>query len=87
MTSPRAPSTAKRNDARAVRAALTEVLSEAVSELRLSAIHERVEQRLGSTLSRTRFKGYVNDQSKGARPLLERLGYGRYRLRSESSLG
>ena len=57
MTSPRAPSTAKRNDARAVRAALTEVLSEAGSDLRLSAIHERVEQRLDSTLSRDPLQG------------------------------
>jgi hypothetical protein len=84
-TSFKAPPAAKRGHAEAVRIALTEVLAEAGSDLRLSAIHERVEQRLGSTLSRTRFKDYVNDQSRGARPLLERLGYGRYRLRSESS--
>jgi hypothetical protein len=63
------------------------VLAEAGGDLRLSVIHERVEKRLGSSLSRARFKDYVNDQSKGARPLLERLGYGRYRLRSESSPG
>ncbi len=45
-------------------------------------IRRRVEERLGEAVDRDRFKDYVNDQSRGADPLLERLGYGMYRLRS-----
>ncbi len=45
-------------------------------------IHRRVEERLRKHVDRDRFKDYVNDQSKGPEPLLERLGYGMYRLRS-----
>ena len=45
-------------------------------------IRRRVEDRLGEPVASARFKDYVNDQSKGGNPLLERLGYGMYRLRS-----
>jgi hypothetical protein len=86
-TSSNTPNTAKRDHTLALRSAITEVLAEAGSDLRLSEIHKRVEKQLATTVSRTRFKDYVNDQSRGTHPLLERLGYGRYRLRSESSPG
>lgn len=52
------------------------------SGLRLMEIRRRVENRLGESVASARFKDYVNDLSKGAKPLLERLGYGMYRLRS-----
>ena len=52
------------------------------SGLRLLEIRRRVEARLGEPVAPKRFKGYVNDQSRGAKPLLESMGYGRYRLRS-----
>jgi hypothetical protein len=58
------------------------VLAEAGSELRLFELRRRVEEPLDRKPPRTRFKDYVNDQSKGRNPLLERLGYGRYRLRN-----
>jgi len=45
-------------------------------------IRQRVERRLGEPVTPKRFKDYVNDQSRGTRPLLERVGYGGYRLRS-----
>lgn len=45
-------------------------------------IRRRVEQRLGEPVAEARFKDYINDQSKGVNPLLERLAYGVYRLRS-----
>lgn len=50
--------------------------------MRLMEIRGRVEKRLGTPVDRDRFKDYVNDQSKGPDPLLERLGYGVYRLRT-----
>lgn len=49
--------------------------------LRLMEIRQRVERRLDEPVAPKRFKDYVNDQSRGTRPLLERMGYGRYRLR------
>lgn len=45
-------------------------------------LRRRVEDRLGEPVASARFKDYVNDQSKGVSPFLERLGYGIYRLRS-----
>jgi hypothetical protein len=80
--SPQPPTTTARSHVRAVRRALVEVLAEAGSDLRLFELQRRVEERLGRELPRTRFKDYVNDQSKGRSPLLERLGDGRYRLRN-----
>ena len=80
--SPKPPTTTPRSHVRAVRRALVEVLAEAGSDLRLFELQRRVEERLDRELPRTRFKDYVNDQSKGRSPLLERLGYGRYRLRT-----
>ena len=62
------------------------VVSELTGEdygLRLREIRRRVEARLGEPVACARFKDYVNDQSKGANPLLERLGYGMYRLARE----
>src|SRR4051794_16942892 len=64
-----------------VREALVEVLREANEVLPLMEIRVRMEARLGESLSAQRFKDYVNDQTRGRNPLLERLGYGRYRLR------
>jgi hypothetical protein len=61
------------------------VLAELASEgrgLRLIEIHRRVEHRLGEPVGYGRFKDFVNAQSKGADPPLERSGYGRYRLRA-----
>ena len=49
--------------------------------MRLMEMRRRVEQRLGGPVDSKRFKDYVNDQSKGADPLLERIGWGTYRLR------
>ena len=64
-----------------VRDAVVHELTAAGSELRLMEIRRRVEGRLGGPVDCNRFRDYVNDQSKGANPLLERLGYGMYRLR------
>ena len=58
------------------------MLRDADGELRLMEIRARMEARLGQSLSTNRFKDYVNDQTRGRNPLLERLGYGRYGLRS-----
>ena len=57
-----------------VRDALVLELTAAGSELRLMEIRRRVEDRLGRPVDRNRFRDYVNDQSRGANPLLERLG-------------
>ncbi len=65
-----------------IRDALVEELAAEDSGLRLVEIRRRVEERLGGPVDPTRFKDYVNEQSKGANPLLERLGYGTYSLRS-----
>lgn len=65
-----------------IRHAIVEELATEGSGLRLMEIRRRVEDRLGEPVSPTRLKDYVNDQSRGANPLLERLGYGVYRLRS-----
>ncbi len=59
---------------------IVDVLAEEGSDLRLREIHRRVEDRLGEELPKNRFKDYVNDQAKGSGAVLERLGYGRYRL-------
>ena len=66
-----------------IRDAIVNELAMEDSGLRLKEIRHRVEDRLGEPVASARFKDYVNDQSKGANPLLERLGYGMYRLRSE----
>ncbi len=63
-----------------VRDAVVHELTAAGNELRLMEIRRRVEDRLGQPVDRNRFRDYVNYQSKGANPLLERLGYGMYRL-------
>jgi hypothetical protein len=65
-----------------VRDAIVHELATEESGLRLVEIRRRVEVRLGEPVASARFKDYVNDQAKGANPLLERLGYGMYRLRS-----
>ena len=64
-----------------IRDALVRELGDHGAELRLMDLRERVELRLGESVDRRRFRDYVNDQSRGASPLLERLGYGTYRLR------
>lgn len=65
-----------------IRDAVVNELASEVSGLRLLEIRRRVEDRLGEPVPSARFKDYVNNQSKGANPLFERLGYGMYRLRS-----
>jgi hypothetical protein len=65
----------------AVRAAILAVLTEEGGELRLGEIQRRVEARLGEAVRPERFKDYVNQQSRGRRAILERLGYGLYRVR------
>jgi hypothetical protein len=62
-------------------ALLAELAAEG-GELRLKEIRRRVERRLGEPVDCVRFKDFVNDQSKSAAPLLERSGYGTYRLRT-----
>ena len=64
-----------------VRDAIIHELDTESSGLRLVEIRQRVERRLDEPVAPKRFKDYVNDQSRGTRPLLERMGYGRYRLR------
>jgi hypothetical protein len=64
-----------------VRDALLAELAADGGELRLKEILRRVEQRLGEPVEYGPFRDFVNYQPKGAAPLLERLGYGMYRLR------
>lgn len=66
----------------AIRDAIVNELALEDAGLRLMEIRRRVEDRLGKPVASARFKDYVNDQSRGTNPLLERLGYGVYRLRS-----
>ena len=65
-----------------IRDALIHEMANEGSDLRLMEIRQRVEGRLGEPIAPKRFKDYVNDQSRGAKPLLERTCHGRYRLRS-----
>jgi hypothetical protein len=65
-----------------VRDALVQELTADGSGLRLMEIRLRVEDHLGGPVDQKRFKDYVNDQSRGADALLERLAWGTYRLRS-----
>jgi hypothetical protein len=67
--------------ARAVRKAIVQVLEHEAGELRLMTLHQRVERLLGASVPIARFRDYVNEQSRGKKPILERLGYGRYGLR------
>ena len=64
-----------------VRDALVLELAAEDAGLRMMEIRRRVEDRLGKPVAYRRFRDYVNSQSKGTSPLLERLGYGTYRLR------
>ena len=64
-----------------IRDAVIQELAVEGSGLRLMEIRRRVEDRLGEAIPPTRFKNYVNELSRGAKPLVERLGYGVYRLR------
>ena len=63
-----------------IRAALVHELLTESAGLRLREIRLRVEDRLGEPVDRNRFRDYVNDQSRGSSPLLERLGWGVYHL-------
>ena len=65
-----------------IRDAIVQELATEAAGLRLLEIRRRVEDRLGEPIASARFRDYVNDQSRGTNPLLERLGYGNYRLRS-----
>jgi hypothetical protein len=78
---PRQPEPRPRDGARVVRKAIVGVLRDEPSGLRLKTLRERVEHQFGEALSKVRFKNYVNELSRGRHPVLERLGYGRYRLR------
>jgi hypothetical protein len=60
---------------------LAELAAE-TSGLRLIEIRRRVEHRLKAPVPYDRFKDFVNAHSKGSDPLLERSGYGTYRLRA-----
>src|SRR5579883_2072917 len=64
-----------------IRNALVREMPADGSGIRLKDLRQLVELRLGETVDRNRFKDYVNDQSRGANALLERVGYGVYRLR------
>ena len=66
-----------------IRDALVKELPTDNSGLRLMEIRRCVEEQLGEPVDRKRFRDYVNDQSRGANPLLERLGWGVYRLSPE----
>jgi hypothetical protein len=81
-TSARPASTFRRRKYEVIRDAIVAELLETDTGLRLKEMRSRVESRLGEPVAPARFREYVNAQSKGATPLLERLGYGRYRLRS-----
>jgi hypothetical protein len=73
---------AARSNARVVRKALIEILKEdGFFALRLTELKRRVESRIGESVSPARFKDYVNEQSRGRKAILERVGYGQYRLR------
>lgn len=65
-----------------VRDTIIAVLEDVGSELRLMELRQRVEQRLDFEVPPGRFKAYMNDRCRGKTALFERLGYGRYRLRS-----
>lgn len=65
-----------------IRDAIVNELATKDSGLRPMELRRRVEDRLGEPVAPARFKDYVNDQSKGANAMLERLGYGLYRLRA-----
>ena len=64
-----------------IRDALVKELPTESAGLRLMEIRRRVEERLGEPVEQKRFRDYVNDQSRGTNPLVERLGWGTYRLR------
>lgn len=71
----------RQRDYERIRHAIVQALAAEEQGLRLREIRRRVEDRLGEAVIPTRFKNYVNQQSRGANSLLERLGYGIYRLR------
>src|SRR5579862_2301702 len=64
-----------------VRDAISNELVAEPEGLRVSELRRRVEAQLGETIDTKRFKDYLNGQSKAAKPLVERLSYGIYRLR------
>lgn len=56
------------------------VLGEAGGELRMIEIHAAVEDLLGGAVSRSSVKNYLAKGCRRRRPLVERVGHGRYRL-------
>ena len=64
-----------------IRNAIVTELTAADDGLRMKDLRHRVEVRLGEPVASARFRDYVNAQSKGVNPLLERVSYGMYRLR------
>jgi hypothetical protein len=60
--------------------AVVQVLAEASGELRMVEIHAAVEELLGEPVSRSSVKNYLTRGAQRRRPVLERVGRGRYQL-------
>jgi hypothetical protein len=54
------------------------VITEATNPMRAKDIHRACEDELGCLVSRSTVKACLSQQSKGARPLLQRVGHGLY---------
>jgi hypothetical protein len=73
----------RRPRARAIRKAIIQALEAEGGELQVMLLHARVECLLADPVRVARFRDYVNEQSRGKHAILERAGYGRYRLRQD----
>src|SRR5439155_10584517 len=60
--------------------AVVHVLRVAGSDLRFIEVHERVEELLGGSVSRSSVKNYLAQGCLRRKPLFERVSPGRYRL-------
>jgi hypothetical protein len=54
------------------------VITEATNPIRAKDIHRACEDELGCPVSRSTVKTCLSQQSKGARPRFQRVGYGLY---------
>jgi hypothetical protein len=61
--------------------AVVQVLREAGCDLRFVEVHQRVEELLGGSVSRSSVKNYLAQGCLRRKPLFERVSRGRYRLR------
>jgi hypothetical protein len=67
--------------------AIQQVLADAEEPMRVRDIYAAVQDRLGMRVPVSSVNAWLSQNAKGKRPMVVRLGHGRYRLLGETSRG